>query len=139
MVLKLKYSHEFASGGLDRDCWAMKHFAGHAGLEFCVAQSFSKNFGLYAERVGALHVKTSSPDAVSKVSGILEQLLRSEVTTPPAHGARIVANILNDESLFMRCVDDLQTMSSRIAEMRQALYFKLVKLKTPGSWEHILK
>ena len=38
----------FASGNLDNDAWAVRHFAEH-GFEFFAAQSFSKNFGLYSE------------------------------------------------------------------------------------------
>ena len=38
----------FASGDPDTDAWAVRE-AVHLGLEFFVAQSFSKNFGLYSE------------------------------------------------------------------------------------------
>ncbi|OBT41565.1 hypothetical protein VE00_09149 [Pseudogymnoascus sp. WSF 3629] len=128
----------FASGDLERDGWAMKHFASKEGLEMGIAQSFSKNFGLYAERVGALHLKTTSAKSAHNVANLLEQLTRSELTSPPAYGARIVAMVLNDEELFAKWELDLKTMSSRIAQMRQALYDELIRLNTPGKWEHIL-
>ena len=38
----------FASGDPDTDAWAIRE-AVHLGLEFFVAQSFSKNFGLYSK------------------------------------------------------------------------------------------
>lgn len=38
----------FASGSLDKDAWAIRHFVSE-GFELFVAQSFSKNFGLYSE------------------------------------------------------------------------------------------
>ncbi|KAJ5706694.1 pyridoxal phosphate-dependent transferase [Penicillium malachiteum] len=51
----------FASGNLEQDAWSIRHFFRcEPKLEFCVAQSFSKNFGLYGQRVGALHVVTST-------------------------------------------------------------------------------
>lgn len=34
--------------------------------------------------------------------------------------------------------DHIRTMSGRIKEMRKALYEKLLKLQTPGKWEHII-
>ncbi|OBT54890.1 hypothetical protein VE04_04886 [Pseudogymnoascus sp. 24MN13] len=101
----------FASGDLERDGWAMKHFASKEGLEMGIAQSFSKNFGLYAERVGALHLKTTSAKATHNLVSLLEQLTRSDFTSPPAYGARIVALVLNDEDLFAKWVLDLKTMS----------------------------
>ncbi|KAH9205642.1 pyridoxal phosphate-dependent transferase [Leptodontidium sp. 2 PMI_412] len=128
----------FASGDLERDSWAIKHFLGEDGLELGIAQSFSKNFGLYAERVGALHIRTTSADVASNVGILLQQVSRSEFSTPPAYGATIVATVLNDDALFAKWQLDLKTMSSRIAQMRQGLYDELIRLKTPGKWDHIL-
>ena len=38
----------FASGDLDADAWGVRAFV-QEGLEMFIAQSFSKNFGLYSE------------------------------------------------------------------------------------------
>lgn len=38
----------FASGSLEKDAWAIRYFVSE-GFELFVAQSFSKNFGLYSE------------------------------------------------------------------------------------------
>lgn len=115
----------------------MQHFLAQ-DLELCIAQSFSKNFGLYSERVGALHVKTESVETGARVQSMLEQLVRSEMTTPPAFGARIVGRVLNDEALYAQWVEDLQSMSSRMQRMRQALHTALLKFGAPGDWDHIL-
>ena len=138
LQLTKRYSQGFASGDLDEDGWALQHFLAQ-DLELCIAQSFSKNFGLYSERVGALHVKTQSIETSVHVQGMLEQLVRSDMTTPPAYGARIVGKVLNDEILYAQWVQDLQSMSSRMQHMRQALHTALLKFGAPGDWEHILK
>jgi aspartate aminotransferase len=39
----------FASGDLDKDAYAVRYFV-QRGSEFLVAQSYSKNFGLYSNR-----------------------------------------------------------------------------------------
>lgn len=44
-----------SSGDLDKDAFAPRLFLKN-GLEILVAQSYSKNLGLYGERVGALVV-----------------------------------------------------------------------------------
>lgn len=43
------------AGDLDKDAFAPRLFV-KSGLEVMVAQSYSKNLGLYGERVGALNV-----------------------------------------------------------------------------------
>lgn len=59
------YSQGFASGNFDDDAWAIRHFASRPSMEMAVAQSFSKNFGLYGERVGALHIRKQLLDTIS--------------------------------------------------------------------------
>lgn len=132
-------SQGFASGNLDEDGWALQHFLDQDNLELCIAQSFSKNFGLYSERLGALHVKTRSAETGARVQSMLEQILRSEMTTPPAFGARIVGRVLDEETLYSQWRKDLQSMSSRMHDMRRALHRELLQSEAPGNWDHILK
>jgi aspartate aminotransferase len=131
-------SQGFASGNLDEDAWALRHFAFRGSMELAVAQSFSKNMGLYGERVGALHLLTGSPDAAGKVKGHILRLQRGLISQPPKRGATIAATILKDTTLFQKWLADLCEMSSRIKCMRQALYDELISLGTPGNWDHIL-
>ncbi|KAJ6031325.1 hypothetical protein N7540_002057 [Penicillium herquei] len=130
----------FASGDLVRDAWAIRYFI-EQGFELCVAQSFAKNFGLYGERTGAFHF-VSAPGAEAAVANkhIASQLAilqRSEISNPPAYGARIASRILNDPVLFAQWEEDLRTMSGRILEMRAGLRERLESRGTPGSWDHI--
>lgn len=128
----------FASGDLDHDAWAVRYFVGQ-GVPLLVCQSFAKNAGLYGERVGALHVVSPDTETGNRVKSQLSVLARSEISNPPAHGARIVALILNTPELFDQWKVDIQTMAGRIIEMRKEL-FKLLteKYKTPGNWDHIV-
>lgn len=103
-----------------------------------VAQSFSKNFGLYGERVGVLHVVCRSKSAKPNVLAALERLSRAEITTPPINGAKIVAKVLGDDNLRQQWQRDLRHMSRRMVSMRQRLVAELQKRQTPGSWDHIL-
>jgi aspartate/tyrosine/aromatic aminotransferase len=104
-----------------------------------IAQSFAKNFGLYSERIGALSVVTSNPQLVEPIRSQFKVIIRPMYSNPPAHGARIVAKVLNDPQLFQEWQSNLIEMSSRITQMRQKLYDKLKELGTPGEWSHILK
>ncbi|OAX84694.1 hypothetical protein ACJ72_00936 [Emergomyces africanus] len=130
----------FASGDLNRDSWAIRYFV-EQGFELCIAQSFAKNFGLYGERAGAFHFVTGpGPQAAESNTHVASQLAilqRSEISNPPAYGARIASLVLNDPALFAEWEDNLKTMSGRIIEMRKGLRERLEKKGTPGSWEHV--
>lgn len=130
----------FASGDLARDSWAIRYFI-EQGFELCIAESFAKNFGLYGQRAGAFHfVSAPGSDAETanlNVASQLSILQRSEISNPPAYGARIAGKVLNDPKLFAEWEGDLKTMSGRIQEMRKGLRQRLEAKGTPGGWEHI--
>ncbi|KAL2047031.1 hypothetical protein N7G274_001049 [Stereocaulon virgatum] len=131
----------FASGDLENDAWAIRYFVSQ-GFELCIAQSFAKNFGLYGERAGAFHFVTGAgPDAQNTIGRIASQLAilqRSEISNPPAYGARIASLVLNDPALFKGWEANLRTMAGRIIDMRKALRSKLEELNgKEGSWKHI--
>jgi aspartate aminotransferase, cytoplasmic len=130
----------FASGDHSRDAWAIRYFV-EQGFEMCVAQSYAKNFGLYGERAGCFHFITSpASDATETVGRIASQLAilqRSEISNPPAYGARIASTVLNDGKLFAEWEANLRTMSGRIIEMRKQVKAMLDQMGTPGTWNHI--
>jgi aspartate aminotransferase len=130
----------FASGDLARDAWAIRYFVSE-GFELCIAQSFAKNFGLYGQRAGAFHfVSAPGSEATASNTNVASQLAilqRSEISNPPAYGARVASLILNDQKLFAQWEEDLRTMSGRIIEMRKGLRERLEAKGTPGTWDHI--
>lgn len=78
------------------------------------------------ERVGCTMITTSSEDVALNIQSVLERLQRSEISNPPAFGAKIASTILNSEDLRRMWFDDLITMSSRIRNMRTALFDRLI-------------
>lgn len=58
-------------------------------------------------------------------------------SNPPSHGARIVSYVLNNAHLYEQWKECIRTMSSRIIKMRTALKEALIRLGTPGNWDHI--
>jgi len=127
----------FATGDLDRDA-APVRMAISRGLELMASQSYSKNFGLYGERVGCFSIVCRSAEVANAVASQLKIIVRPMYSNPPTWGARLVATILNDKQLFEEWVEQLRGMSSRIQRMRQELYDAIRKNGTPGTWEHIL-
>lgn len=127
----------FASGDLDRDAFAVRKFVDF-GMDVFVAQSYSKNFGLYCERTGCLTVVSNSNEIARNVRSQLSKLNRSSISNPPAYGARIVGKVLNDAQLYAEWMSDLQVMVDRIMAMRKSLHERLIELKTPGNWDHVI-
>ena len=107
-------------------------------MEFAVAQSFSKSFGLYGERVGALHLVLRNHDTMHNVQAALKKIVRAEITSAPSFGAKIVEKIVQTPELRQQWQRDLQTMTTRLAAMRQRLHDALRDRNTPGNWDHIL-
>ncbi|XP_028983080.1 aspartate aminotransferase, cytoplasmic-like [Betta splendens] len=126
----------FASGNLERDAWAVRHFVS-AGFEVFCAQSFSKNFGLYNERVGNLTVVARDADSLRRLMSQMEKIARVTWSNPPSQGARVVALTLNSPQLFDEWKDNVKTMADRVLLMRAQLKAKLHALRTPGTWDHI--
>jgi len=127
----------FASGDIIKDAYAVRLFS-KLGFELICSQSFAKNFGLYGERIGAVHLICKNEKLKEIITSQMKLIVRGMYSSPPLHGARIVSRILNNENLYSLFEEDLKKMSNRIIEMRKRLFDSLIKLNTPGNWDHIL-
>jgi len=134
----------YATGNLDADAWAVRHFVDDLDMELMVTQSYSKNFGLYGERIGALNVVTRDKSTADKVQSQLKGIVRPMYSNPQLHGARLVSTVLKDPRLTAMWEVELKEMSDRITSMRQALVDELTAIKCPfpsnkfSSWNHIV-
>ncbi|XP_023243627.1 aspartate aminotransferase, cytoplasmic-like [Centruroides sculpturatus] len=125
----------FVSGDWEVDGWPVRYFASR-GFELFCAQSFSKNFGLYGERIGNLAIVFNNPLKMTNVKSQFTYLIRGNYSNPPSYGAKIVEYILNNEELFNEWKLNIKTMSNRIKEIRVSLYEKLKQLETVGNWSY---
>ncbi|CAN1218724.1 Aspartate aminotransferase 3, chloroplastic, partial [Linum perenne] len=128
----------FASGSLDTDAESVRIFAADGG-ELLLAQSYAKNMGLYGERVGALSIVCKDADVAGRVESQLKLVIRPMYSSPPIHGASIVAAILKDSNLYNEWTVELKAMADRIISMRKQLFEALRSRGTPGDWSHIIK
>ena len=107
------------------------------GLEFLVCSSYSKNFALYNERVGALTIVAADTGRAAAALSHLKIAIRSNYSNPPAHGGDIVETILTDEGLRAQWELDLAGMRNRILGNRAALVDALTAADVPGKWDPI--
>lgn len=89
--------------------------------ELVICASFSKNFGLYSERVGALIMVSESAGPTEAVLSQVRTAIRCNYSNPPRHGEAIVATILSDPVLSSQWRTEVDQMRSRIHTMRSAL------------------
>src|SRR5215468_5552271 len=106
------------SEGIDADAFAVRAFA-EAGVPCLVAQSFSKSFALYRERVGALTVVTASEEEAKRVRSQIKRVVRTNYSSPASHGAQLVASALADAEMRARWEGELAEMRERIRRMRE--------------------
>lgn len=83
-----------------------------------ICTSFSKNFALYNERVGALTVMTPTPEAATAVESQIKHGARVSYSNPPAHGAALVTMILDSDEMERQWRTELESMRQRIVDMR---------------------
>lgn len=110
--------------GIQQDCQVIKLFA-NTIPEFLVASSYSKNLGLYGERVGHLAIVCKSTQNVENVGSQIRSIIRGNYSMPPLQGQRIVTTILNSGSLREQWEKELGELRERIQSMRALLFEKL--------------
>ncbi|MEJ6392701.1 amino acid aminotransferase [Gymnodinialimonas sp. 2305UL16-5] len=106
--------------GLEDDVAGLRHMAAHVP-EMLIASSFSKNFGIYAERTGALTLMGAEAGHAQTAFAAAENMIRTNYSMPPDHGAQVVTTILTDPDLRAGWAAELAQMRGRIADMRQSL------------------
>ena len=95
-----------------------------------ICTSYSKNFGLYSERVGCLIYNSKFGSNYTPVLSHMKKTARSNYSNPPAHGSEIVKFILSHNSLRDKWEEDLGNIRERIKNMRSLL---VRELKNEGS------
>jgi aspartate aminotransferase len=112
-------AYQGLGAGVEEDALAARLFAAELP-EVLVAVSCSKNFGLYRERTGALHVISESAERAEALQTQLVRIARTLYSMPPDHGAAIVEEILGHEELRESWTQELAAMRIRLQALREA-------------------
>jgi len=118
LIPYLDMAYQGLGDGVTEDAFGVRLFARELP-EALIAVSCSKNFGLYRERTGALHVVSSTPAAADAVLSQLVRIARTIYSMPPDHGAAIVQEILADRELREAWLAELGRMRDRILTLRR--------------------
>ena len=123
----LDMAYQGFAKGLHEDAYPVRLFA-ESGLPFMVSVSLSKGLSLYGERTGTLHIVTETSQEAQVVTSLMKRHIRAIYSNPPAHGARIAAEVLCDETLKTQWVAEVDEMRNRVYAMRQGLFAEGQKL-----------
>jgi aspartate aminotransferase len=117
-------AYQGLGAGLEADAFGLRLFCAELP-EVLYAVSCSKNFGVYRERTGSLHLVSASPAAADAALSQLVRLARGLWSMPPDHGAAIVHCILGDASLRAQWVEEVASMRRRIEGLRHQVVKQL--------------
>jgi aspartate/tyrosine/aromatic aminotransferase len=126
----------FVTGDLNADGQGLRLFL-NQGFDMVIAQSFAKIMGLYGERTGACHFVCQDKNIAAKVLSQVKIIIRTNYSSPPRHGARIAAIILNQPEMRQQWLNELVVVTNRITDMRKALRQNLEQIGAKGTWDHV--
>ena len=134
----LDFAYQGFADGLEQDATGLHTLLARESTMF-VASSFSKNFALYDERVGALSIVGADANETSTLLSHAKGVIRSNYSTPPAHGGEIVATVLADAALRAQWVDEVATMRGRVNGNRAKFVAGLRAAGAPGNHESLMR
>lgn len=132
----LDFAYQGFGRGLKEDSVGLLTLA-RPGAEMLVASSFSKNFGLYNERVGALTLVAKDATIAETALSQIKTCIRTNYSNPPSHGGAIVAAVLNDSTLRQQWDAELAEMRNRINGMRKLFQMTMESRNTGCDWSFI--
>ncbi|MBQ9600459.1 MAG: aspartate/tyrosine/aromatic aminotransferase [Neisseriaceae bacterium] len=112
------FAYQGFANGLEEDAYGLRVFLKH-NPELLVASSYSKNFGMYNERVGAFTVVATDEGSANRAFSQVKTIIRTLYSNPASHGGNTVAMVLNDAALKAQWEEELTQMRTRIKQMRQ--------------------
>ncbi len=136
LIPMVDFAYQGFADGIQKDAAGLRTLCRPKG-ELIVCSSFSKNFGLYCERVGALSFVAASEEVAGTVQSQLNRAIRTNYSNPPAHGAAIVEGVLSDHSLRAQWEKEVADMRKRISGVRQSLVDALTAQGVPGDFSFI--
>jgi aspartate aminotransferase len=117
-------AYQGLGNGLEADAYGLRAVANKVP-EMIIAQSFSKNFGLYRERAGSISIIAQTPQQADAAFTQVLSIARSIYSMPPAHGPAIVEIILTDDALAKEWQQELASMCDRMNQLRNMLVDQL--------------
>jgi aspartate/tyrosine/aromatic aminotransferase len=138
LIPLLDFAYQGFGDGLEEDTVGLSAVLEHCD-EAIVCSSYSKNFGLYSERVGAVALVAGSPASAASSLSQLKVVVRSNYSNPPRHGGAIVATVLDDAELTQMWKTELEEMRLRITHLREQFVLGMKKQPAAPDFSFLLQ
>lgn len=132
------FAYQGFANGLDEDAYGLRSFL-KENKELLVASSYSKNFGMYNERVGAFTIVAENEEIANRAFSQVKSIIRTLYSNPASHGGSTVATVLQDPELKAQWVAELDEMRGRIKDMRQQFVDLLKEYGAEQDFSFIVK
>ncbi|NWK56927.1 aspartate/tyrosine/aromatic aminotransferase [Verrucomicrobiaceae bacterium N1E253] len=132
----MDFAYQGFATGIEEDAVGLRIVA-EVCPELIICSSFSKNFGLYRERTGAVTFVTKDADTQGRLASQAKLVVRTNYSNPPSHGGSIVATIFSDQELIAQWHEDLKEMRERLNGMRSLLVSNMASLQSARDFSFV--
>jgi aspartate/tyrosine/aromatic aminotransferase len=129
------FAYQGFAQGLDDDAQPIRKFCERSDALIC--QSFSKNFGLYSERVGTVTAVGNTESTAEALLSQIKRVIRTMYSNPPRHGAAIVHTVLANAELRAEWESELGEVRDRINQLREGFVATLDELTPERDFSYI--
>jgi aspartate/tyrosine/aromatic aminotransferase len=126
IIIDLAYSG-FASGNFQQDCTALR-ILNESRYPSIICTSYSKNFGMYSDRVGLIFVSENTEETTNHAYSIIKGFVRKTYSSPPSHGATIISHILGNVEYKQRWFNELVEINNYYCSIRHEIKNKLEEI-----------
>ena len=138
LVPFLDIAYQGFADSLDADAAAVRAFTQACPAVF-VSSSFSKSLSLYGERIGSFSVVAANKDEAAKVLSQVKRVIRTNYSSPSAHGGQSVAAVLTSAELRQQWEAELGQMRDRIKTMRKQLVDKIRAQRADFDFSYVIE
>ena len=132
------FAYQGFGEGVDADAFPIREFS-RRNLGALVCSSFSKNFNLYGERVGAVTVLANDKDQSLAVLSQVKAVIRANYSNPPTFGGMIVKTVFEDADLKALWLKELEAIRVRISELRSQFVDAISQRLPEVDFSHIVR
>ena len=132
------FAYQGFGHGLEEDAVGLRTFLQN-NRELLIASSYSKNFGMYNERVGAFTLVADNAETAKRAHSQVKSIIRTIYSNPASHGAATIALVLKDEALKAQWIAELDEMRERIKTMRQQFVTLLKEKGATQNFDFIIE
>jgi len=130
------FAYQGFGESLEADAFPIRNFV-QSGGEALICNSFSKNFGLYGERVGGITAVAQSAKVCAAMQSQIKSTIRTMYSNPPIHGGAIVETVLADAALRKTWEAELTEIRERIIALRASFVSKMEALVPSKDFSYV--